>query len=202
MTPGNPADDGEPRYSPDGRWLAFVQQRIKGFDADRARLMLLDRSGRHRPRAHRKLGSQRVARELAAGQQRRSWRQSKMRPRCACIGSICPARAPKAITTTPSFSAVAVAAAAPKAGVVALRQSFTEPPTLVRLDLGTGKVTKLSSFNDCEARATSRSARWRASPTRARVATTSRCGWCIRRASIRRRSIPCTCCCTAGRTAR
>jgi len=39
----NPADDGEPRYSPDGRWLAFAQQRTPGFYGDISRLMLIDR---------------------------------------------------------------------------------------------------------------------------------------------------------------
>ena len=42
-TPANPASDGVPSYSPDGRWLAFAQQRIKGFYGDIRRLMLLDR---------------------------------------------------------------------------------------------------------------------------------------------------------------
>ena len=31
LTRDNPADDGDPRYSPDGRYLAFTQQRISGF---------------------------------------------------------------------------------------------------------------------------------------------------------------------------
>ena len=42
---GNVAGDGVPLYSPDGRWLAFAQQRIKGFYGDLRRLMLLDRRG-------------------------------------------------------------------------------------------------------------------------------------------------------------
>ena len=42
VTADSKADDAEPRYSPDGKTLAFVQQRIKFFYADRARLMLLD----------------------------------------------------------------------------------------------------------------------------------------------------------------
>ena len=47
VTPDNPADDMEPRYSPDGKSLAFIQQRTKFFYADRGRLMVFDRaSGR------------------------------------------------------------------------------------------------------------------------------------------------------------
>lgn len=39
----NPAADGFPRYSPDGRWLAYRAQATPGFEADRWQLMLLDR---------------------------------------------------------------------------------------------------------------------------------------------------------------
>ena len=49
LTADNKAGDGSPLYSPDGRHLSFVQQRIKGFYADKGRLMLHDRkSGRSR----------------------------------------------------------------------------------------------------------------------------------------------------------
>ncbi|MFN0069189.1 MAG: prolyl oligopeptidase family serine peptidase [Limisphaerales bacterium] len=38
----NPAADGCPRYSPDGRWLAYRAQARPGFEADRWQLHLLD----------------------------------------------------------------------------------------------------------------------------------------------------------------
>jgi dipeptidyl aminopeptidase/acylaminoacyl peptidase len=40
----NPAADGNPLYSPDGRFLAYRAQSRPGFEADRWELMLLDRS--------------------------------------------------------------------------------------------------------------------------------------------------------------
>ncbi len=40
----NPAADGCPHYSPDGKWLAYRAQSRRGFEADRWQLMLLDRS--------------------------------------------------------------------------------------------------------------------------------------------------------------
>lgn len=40
----NPAADGSPRFSPDGRWLAYRAQTRAGFEADRWQLMLLDRT--------------------------------------------------------------------------------------------------------------------------------------------------------------
>lgn len=40
----NPAADGFPRYSPDGKWLAWRAQAKPGFEADRWQLILMDRS--------------------------------------------------------------------------------------------------------------------------------------------------------------
>ncbi len=39
----NPANDNQPRYSPDGRYIAYRAQMIPGFESDRSRLMLYDR---------------------------------------------------------------------------------------------------------------------------------------------------------------
>jgi len=43
-TAANLAFDGSPRYSPDGKWIAYRSQRRAGFEADRFRLMVLDRA--------------------------------------------------------------------------------------------------------------------------------------------------------------
>ncbi len=43
-------NDVAPRYSPDGRWIAYLAQERPGFEADRAVLMLYDRRSQwHRP---------------------------------------------------------------------------------------------------------------------------------------------------------
>ena len=44
LTAGNRAFDGSPRFSPDGKWIAYRSQRRAGFESDRFRLMLLDRA--------------------------------------------------------------------------------------------------------------------------------------------------------------
>jgi dipeptidyl aminopeptidase/acylaminoacyl peptidase len=43
VTPENPAPDEAPRYSPDGRHIAYLRQAIPGFYADRQRVALYDR---------------------------------------------------------------------------------------------------------------------------------------------------------------
>jgi dipeptidyl aminopeptidase/acylaminoacyl peptidase len=44
LTAKNPGWDGTPRYSPDGKWLAFRRQVTPKFEADRFRIVLLDRA--------------------------------------------------------------------------------------------------------------------------------------------------------------
>jgi len=44
ITSANPAADGFPRYSPDGKYIAYRAQRRAGFEADRWRLMLYERA--------------------------------------------------------------------------------------------------------------------------------------------------------------
>jgi dipeptidyl aminopeptidase/acylaminoacyl peptidase len=40
----NPGDDWGPAYSPDGKWIAYRAQLVPGYESDRWRLMLYDRS--------------------------------------------------------------------------------------------------------------------------------------------------------------
>ncbi len=44
ITPGMPGYDTEPSYSPDGRYLAWQSMERAGFEADRNRIMMLDRN--------------------------------------------------------------------------------------------------------------------------------------------------------------
>jgi dipeptidyl aminopeptidase/acylaminoacyl peptidase len=45
LTADNPANDGSPAYSPDGKKVAFLRQTTKYFYADRSRVMVMDRAG-------------------------------------------------------------------------------------------------------------------------------------------------------------
>lgn len=143
LTSGNKAGDGNPLYSPDGRYLSFVQQRIKGFYADKGRLMLHTRGDGN-------------MRELFTEWDRSAsgliWARDSRR----LFGSIDDAGtlrtyelpldgAPRKITGEGSFSALAVT---DNGTLFGLRESFIEPPTLVRIDLKSGTANKVSTIND------------------------------------------------------
>jgi dipeptidyl aminopeptidase/acylaminoacyl peptidase len=147
ITADNPASDGSPQYSPDGRWLIYQSQRIKDFYADKQRLMRRDRrsgatvdltagwdrsvngaglvwstDANHLYGAIDDAGNRRIYEiDVADGQVR-------------------------AVTGEHSFGGLALAG--DPTVMVALRQSFVEPGTLVRVDPRRGTVTKLSTFND------------------------------------------------------
>ena len=144
-TSNNKASDIVPLYSPDGRWLAWGQQRIVGFYGDIKRLMLLDRSSG-------------AARQVVDDAWDRSAEGLAWAPDSKHLyGAIDDAGSvrvyefplegkPRVITGDESFSSLAVAA---DSGVlVGLRQTFIEPPTLVRIDPKSRKVAKLSTVND------------------------------------------------------
>jgi len=44
LTADNAASDNNPRYSPNGKWIAYTRQTIKWFYADRRRIVLYDRT--------------------------------------------------------------------------------------------------------------------------------------------------------------
>jgi dipeptidyl aminopeptidase/acylaminoacyl peptidase len=145
LTSDNPAADTSPLYSPDGRLLAFRRQKIKDFYADRARLMLYDRRNSQ-------------IRSLTEDWDRSADALVWTPDSSALFGSIedsgtlrvfrfnTSGGAPQPITHEHSFGSLAIAGSGPV--IVGLRQSFTEPPTLVSIIPRTGMPTKLTDFND------------------------------------------------------
>lgn len=149
LTEANKADDATPSYSPDGRWLAYVQQSIKGFYADRRRLTLIDRTTGAR-------------RDLSGAWDRSADGLVWLPDSRSLLGAIDDSATtrvwrfdinsdkPRPVTSSPSFSGLAIGRGNQSAAAraVAIRQSFDEPPTLVELDLRSGSARKLSDVND------------------------------------------------------
>ncbi|HSN70893.1 MAG TPA: prolyl oligopeptidase family serine peptidase, partial [Steroidobacteraceae bacterium] len=144
LTESNPADDFAPLYGPDGRVLAYLSRTIPNL-WDRARLLLHDRRNGE-------------TRNLTADWDRSVGGLVWSPDGNALFGSIDDAGTyrvyrfdvsggePKPITSESSFSGLAVAGNGPV--IVALRESFIEPPTLVSIIARTGAATKLTDFND------------------------------------------------------
>lgn len=145
LTAANVADDGDPQYSPDGKWLAYARTSIPMFYADTRRLVLRARNG----------GAERV---LAADWDRSAGGLVWSPDSTALYGSIDDAAtrrvyrfdvktgAVRPVTRSSDVGSLAIAGK--PAVMVAARQSFSEPATLVRVDLKTGDTVKLSGFND------------------------------------------------------
>jgi len=144
ITPDNPAPDLNPTFSPNGKTLAFTRQKIPGFYADTARLMLLDVSSR-------KLTT------LTADWDRSvsdfNWTPDS-KGFYASIDDAATNRIyhidaksgkAKAITQATDFSQPAIA----KDGqLIATNQSFLYPARLVSINPRNGKTERLEQFND------------------------------------------------------
>ena len=108
--------------------------------------MLFDRRARQGAQSHRGVGSLRRRAGVVAG----LGCAVRLDRRCRHAAHLSlrrrRRRAASAITREHSFSSLAIAGSGPV--IVGLRQSFTEPPTLVSIIARTGAATKLSDFND------------------------------------------------------
>lgn len=151
LTADNPADDDQPVYSPDGRYLAYDKQTIKGFYGDTKQLWLVERKSNER---------RRIAADWDRSVDGIAWAPD-FRSFYAPVDDAGTERVYRfdvakgthqALTASSSFGALAIAGK--PATLVALRQSFTEPPTLVAIALKDGASTQLSNHNDAQLAAT------------------------------------------------
>ncbi|MBU6405544.1 MAG: S9 family peptidase [Alphaproteobacteria bacterium] len=143
LTEANIADDSEPLYSPDGRYLLWGQQRIFGFYGDKVRPMLLDR--RHG-------GVQELASAFDRSASGLIWAPDSR----SLFGSVDDASVrrayrypvnggpPQRLTTGEDIDSLAVSAAGVMVGV---RQSFSAPPHLVRINPRSGEAAALYDWN-------------------------------------------------------
>jgi dipeptidyl aminopeptidase/acylaminoacyl peptidase len=145
ITRGNPAPDANPRFSPDGRLLAYTAQRIPGFYADTRRLVIYDVATGN-------------SREVAASWDRSAdglvWAPDGR----GLYGAIDDAgtmrvhhipldarQAPRPVTRDTDVSALDMAR---NGTLVGLNQSFLYPPRVVRIDRRTGALQRLDTQND------------------------------------------------------
>lgn len=144
ITPDNQAPDSNPSFSPDGKSLAFSRQKIQGFYADTARLMIYDLAAK-------------TTRELTGNWDRSVsnfvW-SNDSRSFFASIDDAGTSRLyqidarsgkERAITKDTSFNSPALAG---NNVLVATNESFMFPARLVKVDIRNGRTTRLDSFND------------------------------------------------------
>ena len=145
ITLDNPVGDSGPQYSPKGKWIAFRRQTLRGFYADTRRLVLHDRkSGINKVVTNR--WDRSVGRLVWTPNGKSAFTSIDDAGHHRVYRIDLPSGQPTALTKEHSFGSPALGG---KGRVlVALRQGFSEPPTLVRIDTRRGTPIKLSSFND------------------------------------------------------
>lgn len=144
ITAANNAPDTNPRFSPDGKLLAYSSQRIHGFYADTARLTLYDIVGKTRKTLTESWD--RSVTDFVWSADAKGFYSSvddAANRRLYYIDA--KSGKPRAITKTTSFGMPALAA---KGKLVATNDSFLYPSRLVLVDIKNGKTSRLDSFND------------------------------------------------------
>lgn len=145
LTADNTADDENPQYSPDGRWLNYTRQTIKGFYGDSHQAWLIDRKSD----ARRRLAADwdRSVEDLDWAPDSKSLYASIDDTGTERVYRIDVANGRQAAVTGAS-SYYSLAIAGKPATLVGVRQSFSEPPTLVRIAAKDGTASQLSDHND------------------------------------------------------
>jgi dipeptidyl aminopeptidase/acylaminoacyl peptidase len=145
ITPDNDAPDSNPRFSPDGRLLAYTSQRIRGFYADKRRLIIYNVADGTR-------------REIAPDWDRSAdglvWAPDAR----GLYGAIDDAgtsrvhylpldgrQPPRAVTGETDYGSLDMAR---NGTLVGLNQSFLYPPRLVVIDPRNGAARRLDTLND------------------------------------------------------
>jgi dipeptidyl aminopeptidase/acylaminoacyl peptidase len=145
LTEDNEAPDASPRFSPDGRTLAYTTQRVRGFYADTRRLVLYDVARDTRREAT--TAWDRSVDGLVWAPDGRGLYGSIDDAGTARVYYI-PADAsqpPRALTHDTGFDSLDVAR---NGTVVGLNQSFLYPPRLVVIDPRDGSARRIDTIND------------------------------------------------------
>lgn len=140
----NPAGDGNPMFSPDGRYLAWGSQTIPGFYADTVNIMVLDLESADR-------------RNVTADWDRSPGGLVWAADSSGFFGTAADhgvtrlfhvdldSEAVRAVTDQTDFGGLSVAR---DGTLVGNNQSFLYPPRVVRIDPATGSTLRLDTIND------------------------------------------------------
>tara|TARA_R110002096_G_scaffold211899_6_gene399251 strand:- start:2056 stop:4125 length:2070 start_codon:yes stop_codon:yes gene_type:complete len=145
LTEGMPGYDQEPRYSPDGRWIAFSSMARPGFEADRIRLMIHDR----------KAGTNtELLPGFDASPHDVTWSADSTRlfftVDVAGTTQIytTPLQAPKAVAVTQGRHRLGAIHVTPDAATIYCSMTTTERAAeIARVDVATGKITMVTDAN-------------------------------------------------------
>ncbi len=139
----NPAMDNTPRYSPDGKYLAWRAQRRPGFEADKWELWVLDRASgkvvRTTQAAEQSFGTFQWKGDDLLGTAERQGHTELYRWNGQAVQRL-----------STGLHVEGFALAADRA--VVLSSSLTTPPDLYTLDLTSGLATRASTHNEAQAR--------------------------------------------------
>ncbi|MBV6415107.1 MAG: Dipeptidyl-peptidase 5 [Xanthomonadales bacterium] len=145
LSAGNEGSDNVPQWSPDGRLLAFARQTIRGFYGDTRRLVVYDRKGKTQlvmPHPH----WDRSADGLVWWPDSRGLYGAIDDASTVRVWELPLRGKPRPLTGPGNVGALAISGGRDPV-LVGLRESFVEPPTLVRIDRRKGSTTRLDSLN-------------------------------------------------------
>lgn len=144
LTPGNPAPDVTPQFSPDGKQLAYQRQNIKGFYGDQHKLMLHDIGRDETTILH--ADWDRSASGVVWANDSRGFYGAIDDAGTRRIYYVPAGRGdPRAITKNTDFGSLSVAG---DGTLIATNQSAVNPNRVVKVNRRTGSVQRLDSFND------------------------------------------------------
>ncbi len=141
----NPAWDGSPRYSPDGRWIAYRAMARAGFEADQTRLVLYDRSSGQRSELTAKFDNN-VSDFIWALDGKRIFFSSDTDGATSIYQVTVPDGAVTALVKTGTNGDVRPTPDGKT--LVFLRQRINQPTEVFRAPAGTGEAKQLSHVND------------------------------------------------------
>lgn len=134
LTAANPAADGCPRFSPDGRWLAYRAQAQPGYEADRWQLFLAPADGSGPPRSLTAQFDASVDHLVWAHDSRAIYFLAEQQAAQAIYRQPLTGDEPEPVYSGGSFTALAGAVRAPR--LAALHSTLQSPPAVWTIDAG------------------------------------------------------------------